>query len=40
LAADLVFAIVIKKLMDLHARERIAIVNPEGFPGLDSRADA
>ena len=39
LEADLVFAIVIKKLMDLHARERIAIVNPEGFPGLDSSAD-
>jgi hypothetical protein len=26
--------------MDLHARERIGIVNPEGFRGLDSRADA
>jgi hypothetical protein len=24
--------------MDLHARERIAIVNPEGFPSLHSRA--
>ena len=31
LAADFVFAIVIKKVMDLHARQRIAIVNPEGF---------
>jgi hypothetical protein len=31
LAADLVFAIVIKKIMDLHARERIAIVNPRRF---------
>src|SRR6266480_1649877 len=38
LAADLVFAIVIKKIMDLHARERIAIVNPEGIPSLRSRA--
>jgi hypothetical protein len=38
LAADLVFAIVIKKNMDLHARERIAIVNPEGIPSLRSRA--
>ena len=38
LAADLVFAIGIKKIMDLHARERIAIVNPEGFPSLHSRA--
>ena len=38
-AADLVFAIVIKKIMDLHARERVAIVNPEGFPGLHSRAN-
>jgi hypothetical protein len=26
--------------MDLHARQRIAIVNPEGFPSLDSRAGA
>jgi len=25
--------------MDLHARKRIAIVNPEGFPGLHWRAD-
>jgi len=24
--------------MNLHARERIAIVNPEGFPSLRSRA--
>ena len=32
------FAIVIKKIMDLHARERIAIVNPEGIPSLPSRA--
>jgi hypothetical protein len=32
LAADFVFAIVIKKVMDLHARQRIAIVNSEGFP--------
>ena len=31
LAADLVFAIVIKKVMDLHARERVTIVNPGGF---------
>jgi hypothetical protein len=31
LAADFVFAIVIKKVMDLHARERIAIVNPAGL---------
>jgi len=38
LAADLVFAIVIKKIMDLHARQRIAIVNPEGIPSLRSRA--
>ena len=38
LAADLVFAIVIKKVMDLHARERITIVNPGGFPSLHSRA--
>jgi hypothetical protein len=30
LAADFVFAIV-KKVMNLHARQRIAIVNPEGF---------
>jgi hypothetical protein len=36
LAADLVFAIVIKKVMDLHARERITIVNPGGFPSLHS----
>jgi hypothetical protein len=39
-AADLVLAIVNqKKLVDLHARERITIVNPEGFrgPGLKSR---
>jgi hypothetical protein len=40
LAADFVFAIAIKKLLDLHARERIAIVNPEGFRGLDLRAEA
>jgi hypothetical protein len=40
LAADFVFAIVIEKVMDLHARQRIAIVNPEVFPGLDSRAGA
>jgi hypothetical protein len=32
LAADFVFAIVIEKRLDLHARERIAIVNSEGFP--------
>jgi hypothetical protein len=38
LEADFVFAIVIKKIMDLHARQRIAIVNPEGFPSLDSHA--
>src|SRR5262249_29641604 len=31
LAADFVFAIVIKKVAGLHARERVAIVNPEGF---------
>ncbi len=31
LAADLVFAIVIKKVMDLHARERIAIVKLKVF---------
>ena len=31
LAADFVFAIVIGKAKDLHARQRIAIVNPEGF---------
>jgi hypothetical protein len=30
LAADFVFAIV-KKVLNLHARQRIAIVNPEGF---------
>lgn len=40
LAADFVFAIVIKKVMDLHARERIAIVNPEGFSSLRLRGDA
>jgi hypothetical protein len=34
LAADFVFAIVIKKLMDLHAREPTAIVNREGFEVL------
>ena len=28
LAADFVFAIVNQKVMDVHARERIAIVNP------------
>ena len=31
LAADFVFAIVIKKVVDPHARQRIAIVNSEGF---------
>src|SRR5215475_5673620 len=31
LAADFVLAIVIKKFVDLHARERVTIVNPEGF---------
>jgi hypothetical protein len=30
LAADFVFAIVIKKVVDPHARQRTAIVNPEG----------
>jgi hypothetical protein len=30
-AADFVFAIVIKKIMELHAREGVAIVNPSDF---------
>ncbi len=30
-AADLVLAIVNQKIVDLHARKRIAIVNREGF---------
>jgi hypothetical protein len=32
LAADLVLAIVNQKLVDVHARERVAIVNSEDFP--------
>jgi len=40
LEADFVFAMVTKKVMDLHARQRVSIVNPEGFPALDSRAGA
>ena len=36
LAADFVFAIVIKKVKDLHARERVAVVNPEGSPSPPS----
>ena len=36
LAADFVFAIVNQKMMDLHARQRVTIVNPSGFPGVDS----
>lgn len=31
LPADFVLAIVDQKIVDLHARERVTIVNPEGF---------